>query len=155
MLGRVGSWAPDNGKMIFSDVELVDGRPTSKVYLADMKNRDIKLIPAFTNDRITNIDVPVWSPGGDLLLFGARALDQGSGKQLWLSSMDGEIIRQITSDKQISVIDYHWSLSGEMILFQSIQLGESDSKPETRLWDFGEDIFESLAENTFSPRWMP
>jgi WD40 repeat protein len=155
MLGRVGSWSPEGDKMIISDVEFVDGIPTSKVYLADIKTQEVINLSGFTNDRVMNIDVPVWSPDGEQLLFGARALEQGSGKQLWLSSIDGENIEQITSDEQISVMDYHWSPSGENVLIQSIKLGEPDAKPETWLWDLKEATFESLAENTSSPHWMP
>jgi len=62
---------------------------------------------------------------------------------------------QITNDSQMNYSSYQWSPDGQRVVFQQINLSQSNDSPKILIWHRADQRIETLFENGAFPQWMP
>jgi TolB protein len=96
-----GSLSPDGRQLLFRKVDSNGGldwsletiEKNSEIYLMELEGNEMRLLashPAFDG-------WPLWSPGGDWIVFASNRAGPALTGQIWLIRPDGSGLRQITS----------------------------------------------------------
>lgn len=156
--GEQGSWAPDSTRMVYIN--------TSTVGIQTFANRmfDLDYEHGLTKVILIDEEPPVdytgldWSPLGDWIVYGKRELLQFYGRsnsQIWITSPDGIQQQAVTQDFQYSNASFQWSPSGEEIVFQRLESGNSDFRPEIWVWNRDSGDLVKAAQDAALPAWLP
>lgn len=153
LAGR-GSWSPDGSVLIVADWDGEGTIPTSTLFRLDLQTRSVS---RFFDESFEGLGVslPVWSPDGELVVCGVQTQSRQEGKQLWLFDRNGKPILQITNDPQMNYSSYQWSPDGQRVVFQQINLSQSNDSPKILMWYRAEQRVETLFEDGAFPQWMP
>jgi Tol biopolymer transport system component len=101
---------------------------------------------------------PAWSPTGEWIAFGRKALADGtptSGQQLWLMRPDGGQARPLVTDPKAHLGSIAWSPDGTEIAYLRFQLMQADARPEIWLVSLDGADPVKLADNATLPAWLP
>jgi TolB protein len=149
-----GSWSPDGGTLIVADWDGEGTIPTSTLFRLDLQTRSVS---RFFDDsfEVLGVSLPEWSPDGDLVVCGVQTQSAQEGKQLWLFDRNGKPVMQITNDPQMNYSSYQWSPDGQRLVFQQINLSQSNDTPKILMWYRADQKVETLFENGAFPQWMP
>jgi len=107
--------------------------------------------------RMQRVGDPVPSPDGQWVVFTVRAWDPDANKattNLWLASVDGSKLRQLTSARHVSDSSPTWSPDGSTIAFASNRSGSR------QIWAIRLDGGEARQLTSFpidveNPKWSP
>jgi len=149
-----GSWSPDGATLIVADWDGEGTIPRSTLFRLDLASRSVS---RFFDDSFEVLDVslPAWSPDGELLICGLQTESRQEGKQLWLFERSGQSVQQITGDPQMNYSSYQWSPDGNRVVFQQVNLSQSDDAPKVLIWYRADNRIETLFNNAAFPQWMP
>lgn len=159
-MGLVGSWSPDGRSLLYIDYISLDAGPYTAVYLVDVLTQQVERVLADDIDPL-DYSTPVWAAGGAKLAAALRQIDGGLTKQLWLFTLaqNGafEIVERqaITNDPLFTYAGYHWDLAGENLVFQRLEIGSSEKKPQVGVWSFAQQDLLLVAEDAYRPQWVP
>ena len=100
---------------------------------------------------------PDYSPHGDQVLVGRREqlINGRSSIQLWLIDLETKKFEAITTDYNFSHGGFHWSPTGDQVVYQRFLLGSSKATPEIIIWDVTTGKSRLIAENAAIPIWLP
>jgi TolB protein len=101
---------------------------------------------------------PVYSPFGDRIAFGRKALEQDKwtpGRQLWVMRADGSDARALTNDPLYNHSAFVWSPDGTLIVYVRFDVTDPASTPE--IWMMSADGVSSqkLVAGGYLPQWLP
>lgn len=149
-----GSWSPDGSTLIVADWDGEGTIPISTLFRLDLQTRSVS---RFFDDsfEVLGVSLPMWSPDGELVVCGIQTQSRQEGKQLWLFDRNGKLILQITNDSQMNYSSYQWSPDGQRVVFQQINLSQSNDSPKILIWHRADQRIETLFENGAFPQWMP
>jgi len=149
-----GSWSPDGSTLIVADWDGEGTIPISTLFRLDLQTRSVS---RFFDDsfEVLGVSLPMWSPDGELVVCGIQTQSRQEGKQLWLFDRNGKPILQITNDSQMNYSSYQWSPDGQRVVFQQINLSQSNDSPKILIWHRADQRIETLFENGAFPQWMP
>lgn len=149
-----GSWTRDSKELFFTHTIMNGLLPQSRLYRF---NLDTRQVTPFLQDELAGYDAsPIeWSPDGEWGVFGLTDSDIQSGQQIYTVRKDGEDLQATTSEPGTSNAAYHWSPSGEQIVFQRYRAGMVDAKPQIAMWDRRSGTTLILSENGAMPAWLP
>lgn len=149
-----GSWSPDGSTLIVADWDGEGTIPISTLFRLDLPTRSVS---RFFDDsfEVLGVSLPAWSPDGELVVCGVQTQSRQEGKQLWLFDRNGKPILQITNDPQMNYSSYQWSPDGQRVVFQQINLSQSNDSPKILMWYRAEQRVETLFEDGAFPQWMP
>ncbi|MBE0699690.1 MAG: PD40 domain-containing protein, partial [Anaerolineaceae bacterium] len=152
--GFNGSWSPDSQQILFSDTAELDSGPYGRVYVVDV---DTQRIHAALGDEAAPVEysTPEWAPDGSGVAVALRLVNGSPSKQIWFMQVDGTHRQAITEDQQITNAVYHWSPSGDRLVFQRLETGSSDHRPIVAVWLRADGQLNILAQDAFQPRWLP
>ncbi len=155
-LGEMGTWSPDGQALVIVDLVFAGERYFSYLIRADLTEgttRNLSGEQAEAND-----SSPAWSPTGEWIAFGRKALAGGTrtaGQQLWVMRPDGIGVRPLVTDSQAQLGSFAWSPDGLNIAYLRFPLMQANARPE--IWlvslDSGEPF--ELADNGTLPSWLP
>ncbi len=148
------SWSGD-GREIFFKQSVLNGLLTqSRLYRYDLSTQQVK---PFLPDELSGYDASriEWSPDGAWGVFGLTDSDIQSGQQLYIVRKDGTDLQAITRETGTSHAAYHWSPSGDQIIFQRYQAGMLDARPQIVQWDRNANTIRVLSEIGAMPAWLP
>ena len=152
--GLGGFWKRNEDRFIFANLNYWGGIPFGQVYQWDEKTASIQHLYGDADEPNEYLS-PQWNLQGDWILVAYRPLDGSASKQLVLVSGDGKQKMIVTNEQLFSYSSFSWSIDGEMIAFQRIQIGLSGSIPEIGLWRMSDQSNVILEKNASSPKWIP
>ncbi len=149
-----GVWSPDGGTLLVADW---DGEATiqrSSLFRLDLETRTVS---RFFDESFEVLDVslPAWSPDGEFVICAVQTESRQEGKQLWMFDPNGNPLIRITDDPQMNYSSYQWSPDGKMVVFQQVNLAQSNDTPKIFIWYRDDQRVEMLFDNGAFPQWMP
>ena len=101
---------------------------------------------------------PAWSPTGEWIAFGRKALVDGTpvpGQQLWLMRPDGSEPHPLVTDPKAHLGSFAWAPDGRALAYLHFPLRQADARPA--IWyvalDGGDPV--KLFNNGTLPDWLP
>jgi TolB protein len=153
-MGTVGAWSADGQRMLFIDMETALDRPYIVVYLADFASEVIS--PALSSDLVrSEYGKPVWSPDGEWIAIGIRALGGTGVQQIWIMRPDGSDAVDLTNDFNYVHTAYRWDPTGGALVFQRLNLSASNNRPQVMVWQRDSNEFVILGEDSGFAEWLP
>ncbi len=148
------SWSLDGSRMLYTDTQTITGMVFVTVYEADFTtgvNRPILK----ENPDVAEYATPDWSPDGEWIVTGVRLVGALVNRQIWMMKPDGSESHPVTSEFSYSHNGYHWSPSGQALVFQRFELNSSSARPQVMVWQQDSNTFTVVAEDAGFPAWMP
>jgi Tol biopolymer transport system component len=155
-LGEMGTWSPDGQALVVVNSSVVDERVYNYLLRADLAQgttTNLSVAQAGVSD-----GSPAWSPSGEWLAFGRKALGDGTptaGQQLWLMRPDGSEARPLVTDPEAHLGSLAWSPDGRSLVYQRFPLLQANARPG--IWlvspEGGDPL--KLADQATLPGWLP
>lgn len=147
-------WLPEYGGLTITRSVMNGLYPQSRLYKVNLTS--LEATP-FLAERLTGYDASriEWSPGGEWGVFGLKPVDSQAGRQMYIVRENGEDFQQVTTDAATSHAAYHWSPTGEQIVFQRYTAGITNATPEVVIWDLNTRAVTTISENGALPLWLP
>jgi TolB protein len=153
-MGTVGAWSPDGNQMMFIDMETSVNRPYIIVYQADFA-KDV-ISPVLSSDQVqSEYGKPAWSPDGEWIAIGIRAVGGTGLQQIWVMRPDGSDAVNITNDFTYVHTAYRWDPAGNALVFQRLNLTSSNNLPEVIVWQRESGEFTVLGDDSGFADWLP
>lgn len=148
------SWSNDSNTIFFTEMVSAGELPQSKLFKYDL---NIEQESLFLSAETAGYDVSriEWSADGQWAAFGLKAIGSQAGRQIFVSRENGEDFQRITNDSGAYHAGYHWSPTGNLIVFQKYELGAADARPKISLWDMTKNTTTVITENGALPVWLP
>jgi Tol biopolymer transport system component len=150
--GLVGSWSPDGTHIVANVLDISQDPPLGKLYVIDAGSGDAS--PIIVQGLIDFGD-PVWSPTGDWIAVSARRPASGLDRGIWLVRPDGSDLTRVADDPGTILGGPVWDPWGESLLFQGVPSDSLDAAPDVFIWKAGDGEAKKLAQDAFSPAWLP
>ncbi len=168
--GEAAVWSPDGASIVAVEMLLQSparpgSTPTSP---ADAPYYAAHLWRYQWQPRLNRIDLtgdpnledgtPAFSPDGQWLAFGRKALDPAHwtpGRQVWLMSPDGRNARQITHAPDFNHLDFAWHPTLPWLVYARTNQADFTQPPEIWRYDLEKDRQEKLIVNGIMPCWLP
>ena len=149
-----GDWSPNGEELIF--IDLVPGilEPNVAIYIVNFAEQTVR---DALGDFIPNMDYdpPQWSPDGDWIAYGARPVDSGLSKGIWVKNLaEGDPI-MLTNDPAATFIGYRWDPWGERLVFQRYPMSGPISHASIWIWERTTGEIRRLVEDGARPEWLP
>ncbi len=150
----MGSWIDGGQGMIFGVVDPAALEQNVNLYHVRF---DQEISPEFLAGTHSDLDysVPMVSPDGAYYLVGWRNPVGPVGKQLYQMRIDGTEMIPVALDVMKNHAHYRWDPSGKRVVFQQIELGNSNSLPEIALWNKTTGEVTVLVQDAALPVWLP
>ena len=152
--GLTGGWAEDSSRILFGKVNFWGGIPGFDVYTLSIEKGEVEPLFASQNQE-TEYYQPEFTEIEGVILVAVRERNSGSSRQLWLVTMNGEVLRKITEDLTYNYSSYQWNIDHSRLLFQRFPIGQSEGQPEIWVWNVESDSFSKIASNAARPQWLP
>ncbi len=150
----VGNWSPDGDELIF--LSLVPGalEPQVAIHIVNFTTQDVR---DALGEFIPNMDYdpPQWSPDGEWIAYGARPVDAGISKVIWVKHLSAGDAFPITDDPSATYSGYRWDPWGERLIFQRYPLSGPVSQASLWLWERDTGQTRLLVETGARPEWLP
>lgn len=152
--GLGGSWNRNDDSFTFSRMISWGGIPYGEVVRFDPSNNKEEILFGGRNEPNEYFN-PQWRPQHDFIAVSYRPIEGSASKQIILISKDGNKKVNVTHDQLNSYGAFTWSIDGQMIAFQRIQMGASKAIPEVGIWSFDNQAISIIERNATSPQWLP
>ncbi|MFN2123441.1 MAG: TolB family protein [Candidatus Promineifilaceae bacterium] len=162
-IGADVTWNPDSTQLIVPQLDLIilhgeegedhqththDYQTAIHLLRIDVDTGEQEII---SGDLRVEDSVPAWSPDGEWIAFGRRAVGAGAPRQLWIVHPDGSGARALTDDSAINHGPPVWTADGRSLIFQQIPQGDLGSKPS--IWQI--DIETGEKQELVSSGMLP
>ncbi len=148
------SWSPDGQKLLYTDTQTPVGEGFVIVYEADFGTGVNKPVLK-DNPNVVDYSTPEWSPDGEWVAVGVRMFGTLANRQVWRMRPDGSGAQPVTSEFSYSHAGFHWSPSGQALVFQRFELNSSAARPQVVVWQAGSGASMVIAEDAGFPVWEP
>jgi hypothetical protein len=152
--GLGGSWNRMDGTFTFSRMVYWGGIPFGELVNFDPVAGKERILIGSEKEPNEYFN-PQWRPQHDYLAVAYRPIEGSSSKQIILISKDGEQKIEVSKDQTYSYGKFAWSIDGQLIAYQRIQLGNSNATPEIGLWTFENQSNLILETGAAVPKWLP
>lgn len=99
--------------------------------------------------------IPAMVPGEDSLVFARQNVAGENTRQLWMLNITSGNIEKITDQQLYSHARYSFDLTGDFLVYQRLDVSQSDVKPEIWLWNRGNGQRQLLHSPGVLPVWLP
>lgn len=160
------AWHPNSETFIIQDHDLVvlhQGEGDDHLTHGHDFEEAIHLFEVSTRDEQRQIlteagqvddGTAVYSPDGEWVVFGRRAIRTNTGRQLWLMRADGSEKRPLTDNLTIQHGAVSWSENGRFLLYQTTSTQNPNSIPTLWLMDLETEEQVALIENGIQGSWL-
>ncbi len=165
--GESAAWSPDGHDLVAVALLLEGGAaatpaPSQAPYLAAHLWRyrlGSHVQPAdLTKNPNLEDATPSFSPNGEWLAFGRKALDPKHwtpGRQLWLMHPDGTAAFQVTHAANYNHLDFAWHPDATWLAYARTNQVDLTQPPEVWLYNLQSGKSTLAASNAIMPRWLP
>jgi dipeptidyl aminopeptidase/acylaminoacyl peptidase len=153
--GQVGSWSFDSKKMLFIDSNPADLNPHDHIYEVNFEIQATHPLPDPVSEADVIYSVPELAPDGELLAIGLRYANGPFSKQIWLMQEDGTQAHPLTENQVFNQAAYSWDPFGKGLVYQRLELGSSQTRPEVVIWQRDSGNFVTIAKDAGQPKWLP
>jgi Tol biopolymer transport system component len=155
-LGEIGSWSPDGLALALVDLRFFGERSASYLIRADLTDGSTRNLSS--EDSQVDDGSPAWSPTGEWIAFGRKALADGAstpGRQLWLMRPDGSQAHPLATDPQAHLGAVAWAPDGQALAYQRFPLMQANARPEIWYLALDGSAPVKLAEDGTLASWLP
>jgi Tol biopolymer transport system component len=155
LVAYAGSWMPDSGSLIYSDIVFAQDSPLAQLHHANVIGEST-VLPI--DLEAIDYGPPVVSPDGQRVTLGVLLTGGGLGRDLYLAGIeksDPSPLVSLETNARYSTTACRWSPDGKLLACQQYALGASDSSPSVVLWHIEKKTPTILAENAALPAWIP
>jgi hypothetical protein len=157
-----GVWHPASDELVFTDIEHVSVTDVrASLFTTSLSARAILPIGDLAIEPV-DLGLPAFSPDNNWQVIAVGIESTTPAKQLWIIDKAFELFIPLTENTRFTHTAYAWHPSGRSIVFQRYDLSTGLSSPEVVLWQQGNCDLPYLcgektviAENAFSPSWLP
>ena len=154
--GQAGCWTNDGQQMLLNDVVATPSTSQESMFLTGFNNQPaIQLKGPVDESNDVNYSVPALSPDGQWIVVGLNFNNGPATSQLWLEKIDGTGAKAITTNQVFTQAAYHWDPTSQKLIFQRLELGTSQARPEVVEWDRVADAFTVIDQAAGLPEWLP
>jgi TolB protein len=165
-IGAKAAWSPDSKQLVVPQLDLVilhgdegedhqthghDFQTAVHLLRIDVNSGGQQII---SDDVQVEDSVPAWSPDGNWIAFGRRAIGTGAARQLWIMRPDGTGARALTDDQSINHGPPVWSADSQDLIFQQIPQDDLGSDPSIWQMDIQTGEKRELEPTGMTPSWM-
>lgn len=156
VMGDSGAWSPNGQQIVYPELVAVDAGSYSQLLRADVARGVITAVMPLSN---TNDASVAWSPDGTLIAF-TRQRSGGAGfsalgSQIWISTPEGDIMRQVTDDPGFIYGGLAWSPDSQWLAVVRNNLQIPNPQPEVWLVRADGKQVIRVMENATLPAWIP
>lgn len=152
--GFNGSWSPDSTKIVFTNSEEINTERFGSIQIVDVRSqKNLETLGAGLEP--IEYSTPEWSPNAKEVAVALRKYQGNASKQILILGIDGRQQLAVTQDQRITNASFHWSPSGDQLVFQRLEIGSSENRPWVEVWSRGGGDPAILAEDAFRPCWLP
>jgi TolB protein len=165
-IGAEVSWSPDSQQLVVPQLDLVvlhsdegedhqahghDFQTAIHLLRIDVNSGEQQII---SDDLQVEDTVPAWSPDGNWIAFGRRAIGTGAPRQLWIMRPDGSGAKALTDDPSINHGPPVWTADGRGLIFQQIPQDDLNANPA--IWQIDVETAEKweLEPSGLLPSWL-
>jgi hypothetical protein len=150
------SWFNDSRRIFISRIVGGgdDSRPYVQVFALDVDSGELEQVLG-VGSHLYDYSLPAWSPAGEWLAVALRRVDSGPGKSLWRMHLDGSQAELLSPGEIFTHGAYHWDMVGQRLVYQRLEFGSSQNRPEVLVWTAGQHEPVLVAEDAVLPRWLP
>jgi TolB protein len=165
-IGAEVAWSPDSKQLVVPQLDLVilhsdegedhqghehDYQTAVHLLRIDVSSGEPHII---SDDLQVEDSVPAWSPDGNWVAFGRRAIGTGAPRQLWIMRPDGTGAKALTDDPSINHGPPVWTADGRGLIFQ--QIGQDDLSADPAIWRIDIKTGEKweLEPSGMVPSWL-
>ena len=168
--GQMGAWSPDGKYIVFPEITSeppptpAPGTPAPALqidtFFSHLRRVTVATDAAdnLSGDGAVEDASPVYSPLGDRLAFGRKALEQDKwtpGRQLWVMHADGSDARALTNDPFYNHSAFVWSPDGALIVYVRFDVTDAASTPEIWMMSADGASAQKLVTGGYLPQWLP
>lgn len=168
--GEMGAWSPDGQYLVFPDITSeppptpAPGTPAPALQLDTFFSHlhrfslATNVIDNLSGGGAVEDASPVYSPSGDRLAFGRKALEQDKwtpGRQLWVMRADGSDARALTNDPLYNHSGFVWSPDGALIVYVRFDVTDAAGTPEIWMMSADGASAQKLVAGGYLPHWLP
>jgi dipeptidyl aminopeptidase/acylaminoacyl peptidase len=142
--------------MLLNDVVDIASVSHEAMFLAGLTGQAEKLLTGPVNEtEDLNYSVPALSPDGQWIAVGLNFNDGPASNQLWLEKIDGTGAKAITTNQVFTQAAYHWDPTSAELVFQRLELGTSQARPEVVVWSRVTGKSTVIDQDAGLPEWLP
>lgn len=173
--GEMGTWSPDGQYLVYPELYFPPEPTPDAASGAEPENSDrfysyLVRVTVATNattslsgSGVVDDASPAFSPAGDWLAFGRKALYLGQwtpGRQLWLMRADGSLAHALTADPLYNHSAFRWSPDGTSLAYMRFDTSEPGAPAEVWVIDrllAGEPASgpRLILAGAYLPEWLP
>ncbi|MBG0786271.1 MAG: hypothetical protein H0S79_14335, partial [Anaerolineaceae bacterium] len=141
-------------QLLFTDLIPSALEPEAALFIADLADQSVERVLQEDSEG-TIFSQPRYSPDDEWIAVSLRAVNSTSSKALWVLKLDGREIQLIANTPAVAFTSYHWSPSGQRLVYQSLDTGSPGFPTAIWLWQWGRTESERIIENAARPVWLP
>ena len=148
------TWAADSNHIFFTENDATGILLQSRLFQVDLASM---LVEPFMAAQLSSYDVGGMkiTHDGIWAAFALRSGDTQTGRQIYISKMDGSQFQAVTDEPGTSHTAIQWSPDGTWLVFQEYTPGAANAVPRVIVWDRVSGEFIVAAENGALPAWLP
>lgn len=151
---EMGDWSSDGSKLLFTDLIQSALEPEAALFIADLTDQSVERVLQEDSEG-TIFSQPRYTPDGEWIAVSLRAVNSTSSKALWVLKLDASEIQLIANTPAVTFTSYHWSPSGQRLIYQSLETGSPGFPTSVWLWQWGKTKGELIIEDAARPVWLP
>jgi Tol biopolymer transport system component len=151
---EMGGWSPDGQSLIFTNSIPSALEPEVGIFIANLEEQTVERALESESEG-TSFSSPRYTTDGEWIAVTLRPVNVTSTKALWVLNLNGKNITLIANDPATTYSSYHWSPSGNQLVYQSLNFGNPTRRSEIWLWNWGQDESQRIIENGARPVWLP
>lgn len=151
----LGAWTPDGKRIYLMHTHQELATTYAHICALDLEQGEFGPFQEGEALDTGQFSPPIMQHNGVLLTYARQSTTRENGKQLWWMNTQTKQVKQITDEKSYTHAHYLWNLADTQLLYQRIDITNSNATPEVWVWHVETNQFEQVAHSAALPVWLP